>query len=435
MSPSTITVGLWRVQRERHARRRPAFAILHFTLARARISSPSAAFTHTTRPDAVLLPRAPRGAAAPRRRRARRRRLERRVSASPRVRGPLRAARARRRPDLFGARARAILWALMHRLERPPRPPRLPDAIPPRARRLTARPTRPPRSAAAAPRTTASTAGRSTRAPAGGRSLDCSAAPPLNQPFCQRTSSPATNANHSLQIRLSVPRHLPRLRHRRALRRVGRVCRLVRPLVRLFGGGCDLVLPFGFDPCVQSARALLPLLLNPPNSLTLNRPTHHPTHPPHPPATHNSYEVACRNAAFTDGYGASIERNDACRDESQSVVVKGVPRPPTSRRRPRAAPVRRSPPAAPPAAAVIDNCPCSYPGNAFSNKRWCCGDAGADAAHMVGLLERGHIFFILLFILLRRFCSVDLLRAALQRLEFSPLDRPPLHSHPTHHPP
>jgi hypothetical protein len=28
-----------------------------------------------------------------------------------------------------------------------------------------------------------------------------------------------------------------------------------------------------------------------------------------------------------------------------------------------------------------------------------------------------------------------LLRAALQRLEFSPLDRPPLHSHPTHHPP
>ena len=121
----------------------------------------------------------------------------------------------------------------------------------------------------------------------------------------------------------------------------------MRPLVRV----CGLVLGLRSERLRFAAPSERPTRSEPPKS---QRPTHPSTHPP-PPTAQNSYEVACRNAAFTDGYGASIERNDACRDESQSVVVK-----------------------------VVDNCPCSYPGNAFSNKRWCCGDSGAGAAHMVG---------------------------------------------------
>lgn len=65
------------------------------------------------------------------------------------------------------------------------------------------------------------------------------------------------------------------------------------------------------------------------------------------------YEVKCRNADFTDGYGKPIERSSACYDESKSVVVRAV-----------------------------DACPCNYPGNAYSNSRWCCGDGGAGEAHM-----------------------------------------------------
>ncbi|MEW5296868.1 MAG: hypothetical protein WDW36_000117 [Sanguina aurantia] len=57
------------------------------------------------------------------------------------------------------------------------------------------------------------------------------------------------------------------------------------------------------------------------------------------------YEVRCRDSTFTDGYGTSISRNSACYDPSKSVVV-----------------------------TITDCCPCYYPSNAFSNKRWCCGD-------------------------------------------------------------
>lgn len=41
-----------------------------------------------------------------------------------------------------------------------------------------------------------------------------------------------------------------------------------------------------------------------------------------------------------------------CRDPDQSVVVR-----------------------------TVDNCPCNYPGNYYSNKRWCCGDSGSGSAH------------------------------------------------------
>ena len=48
---------------------------------------------------------------------------------------------------------------------------------------------------------------------------------------------------------------------------------------------------------------------------------------------------------FKDGYGAWLDRSNVCFDEQASVVVM-----------------------------ITDTCPCHYPGNAYSNKRWCCGD-------------------------------------------------------------
>jgi hypothetical protein len=56
---------------------------------------------------------------------------------------------------------------------------------------------------------------------------------------------------------------------------------------------------------------------------------------------------------FRDGYGASLDRNGACFDPEASVVV-----------------------------TITDTCPCYYPGNMYSNKRWCCG----DMYHLVSLL-------------------------------------------------
>lgn len=56
-------------------------------------------------------------------------------------------------------------------------------------------------------------------------------------------------------------------------------------------------------------------------------------------------EVKCKKMTFKDGYGASLDRNGACYDEGAAVVV-----------------------------TITDTCPCHYPGNAYSNKRWCCGD-------------------------------------------------------------
>jgi len=65
------------------------------------------------------------------------------------------------------------------------------------------------------------------------------------------------------------------------------------------------------------------------------------------------YEVKCREADFTDGYGKEIKRKTACLDPSKTVVVR-----------------------------TVDNCPCQYPGNQYSNSRWCCQDKDAGSAHM-----------------------------------------------------
>mmetsp|Transcript_18802 Transcript_18802/g.34123 ORF Transcript_18802/g.34123 Transcript_18802/m.34123 type:complete len:205 (-) Transcript_18802:221-835(-) len=58
------------------------------------------------------------------------------------------------------------------------------------------------------------------------------------------------------------------------------------------------------------------------------------------------YEVRCRNSDFRDGYGQFLDRSQSCYDsQGKSVVL-----------------------------TITDACPCSYPNNAYSNQRWCCGD-------------------------------------------------------------
>lgn len=56
------------------------------------------------------------------------------------------------------------------------------------------------------------------------------------------------------------------------------------------------------------------------------------------------YEVSCRSAWISDNYGASLDRTQSCIN-SNSVIVR-----------------------------ITDTCPCHYPPNEYSNKRWCCGD-------------------------------------------------------------
>lgn len=64
------------------------------------------------------------------------------------------------------------------------------------------------------------------------------------------------------------------------------------------------------------------------------------------------FEIACRNAVFTDGYGEEIDRTQSCFNEAESLVVR-----------------------------IVDACPCEYAPNAYSNKKWCCQDSGAGDMH------------------------------------------------------
>jgi hypothetical protein len=67
--------------------------------------------------------------------------------------------------------------------------------------------------------------------------------------------------------------------------------------------------------------------------------------PDYPNSCGTCYAVACRRAVVEDGFGEKLDRQDTCVDESRRVIV-----------------------------TVTDTCPCVYPANAMSNKRWCCGD-------------------------------------------------------------
>lgn len=52
-------------------------------------------------------------------------------------------------------------------------------------------------------------------------------------------------------------------------------------------------------------------------------------------------QIACNNAVFSDNYGQRLDRAHVCYDSNASVVVQ-----------------------------ITDLCPCHYPENAYSNKRW-----------------------------------------------------------------
>ena len=60
-------------------------------------------------------------------------------------------------------------------------------------------------------------------------------------------------------------------------------------------------------------------------------------------------QVKCRPANFTDGYGDPLDCMGACFNTNASLIVR-----------------------------ITDACPCVYPPNAYSNKRWCCGGESLD---------------------------------------------------------
>lgn len=56
------------------------------------------------------------------------------------------------------------------------------------------------------------------------------------------------------------------------------------------------------------------------------------------------FEMKCNPGVFTDGYGKAIKRDKDCKSMEPLIIT------------------------------ITDTCPCDYPNNAYSNKRWCCGD-------------------------------------------------------------
>jgi hypothetical protein len=64
------------------------------------------------------------------------------------------------------------------------------------------------------------------------------------------------------------------------------------------------------------------------------------------------FELKCRQEPYTDGYDNWFDNSNQCHNTSESLVAR-----------------------------VVDACPCDYPGNAYSNKRWCCQDKGAGDMH------------------------------------------------------
>lgn len=67
------------------------------------------------------------------------------------------------------------------------------------------------------------------------------------------------------------------------------------------------------------------------------------------------YEMACDNMVLKDNYGNRLDRSGVCYDSSATVVVQ-----------------------------VTDVCPCWYPANAYSNKRWWVGTVGRCTGLLVG---------------------------------------------------
>ena len=86
------------------------------------------------------------------------------------------------------------------------------------------------------------------------------------------------------------------------------------------------------------------------------------------------FEVQCNNTSFKDGLGNDLKRDNACKDDSQvsSFSLSGS----FSQSSSYFLSIKDFPPIVMQSIVVTitDACPCVYPGNAYSNKRWCCGD-------------------------------------------------------------
>eukprot|EP00775_Hariotina_reticulata_P008069 gene8070-8264_t len=68
-------------------------------------------------------------------------------------------------------------------------------------------------------------------------------------------------------------------------------------------------------------------------------------HPDYANSCGACFEISCDQIWIQDNYGQKLDRTYSCYDSSNSVVVR-----------------------------ITDTCPCTYPANAYSNKRWCCND-------------------------------------------------------------
>jgi hypothetical protein len=111
------------------------------------------------------------------------------------------------------------------------------------------------------------------------------------------------------------------------------------PALNRFGARCEFKLSsLSRSPFCQRACA-------PSSHRHANSPRLSPPNPPPPNPRSKCKEVKCKGIGFKDGYGAWLDRAGVCYDQSASVIVM-----------------------------VTDTCPCHYPGNYHSNKRWCCGD-------------------------------------------------------------
>ncbi|GFH29484.1 expansin-like EG45 domain-containing protein [Haematococcus lacustris] len=67
-------------------------------------------------------------------------------------------------------------------------------------------------------------------------------------------------------------------------------------------------------------------------------------HPRYSGSCGRCYAIRCKPGTFKDNLGQTISRDNDCFNTNPVVVT------------------------------ITDTCPCDKPNNAYSNKRWCCGD-------------------------------------------------------------
>ncbi|KXZ48619.1 hypothetical protein GPECTOR_26g522 [Gonium pectorale] len=114
------------------------------------------------------------------------------------------------------------------------------------------------------------------------------------------------------------------------------------------------------------------------------------------------YEIKCYPTSFTDAYGENLDRNHACYDPDASLVFR-----------------------------ITDTCPCVYPDNAYSNKRWCCGDMPHFDISIWGFEKLANIKWGVIGLQFRRVpCSYTPSRVAPAVPNPTPGEQPPANYNP-----